>query len=82
MSEYLLPLPESLLTAVREVSTQQGMSIEQFVLSTLTETVSAWRARVAPCSDTVPYSALEVARHLNLSGPPDWSENLDQYLYR
>ena len=82
MSEYLLPLPESLLTAVREVSTQQGMSMEQFLLSTITETVSAWRAREVFRFDAAPDSALEVARHLNLSGPPDWSENLDQYLYR
>lgn len=81
MSEYLLPLPESLLTAVREVSQQQGMSTEQFLLSTITQTVSAWQAREVSRSEATPYSALEVARHLNLAGPPDWSENLDYYLY-
>jgi predicted DNA-binding antitoxin AbrB/MazE fold protein len=26
-------------------------------------------------------SFLQTARSLNLSGPPDWSENLDNYLY-
>jgi hypothetical protein len=78
MSEYLLPLPESLLTAVREVSTQQGISMEQFLLSTITETVSAWQTREVSRADAVPYSALEVARHLNLAGPPDWSENIDK----
>ena len=26
-------------------------------------------------------SFLKTARSLNLSGPPDWSENLDKYLY-
>lgn len=26
-------------------------------------------------------SFLQTARSLNLQGPPDWSENLDEYLY-
>jgi hypothetical protein len=26
-------------------------------------------------------SFLKTARSLNLEGPPDWSENLDKYLY-
>ena len=29
-----------------------------------------------------PYSFLEFAMSLNLEGPEDWSENLDDYLYR
>lgn len=28
-----------------------------------------------------PYSFLKLARSLNLEGPEDWSENLDDYLY-
>jgi len=28
-----------------------------------------------------PYSFFKVASTLNLDGPPDWSENLDAYLY-
>lgn len=28
-----------------------------------------------------PYSFLHLARSLNLEGPVDWSENLDEYLY-
>jgi hypothetical protein len=28
-----------------------------------------------------PYSFLKLAQSLNLEGPEDWSENLDQYLY-
>lgn len=28
-----------------------------------------------------PVSFLRVARALNLEGPPDWSANLDKYLY-
>lgn len=28
-----------------------------------------------------PESFLQVARSLNLSGPPDWSSRLDDYLY-
>lgn len=28
-----------------------------------------------------PSSFLETARSLNLQGPPDWSANLDKYLY-
>ena len=28
-----------------------------------------------------PASFLRTARAQNLSGPPDWSENLDEYLY-
>lgn len=28
-----------------------------------------------------PYSFLDVAQSLNLDGPPDWSEKLDEYLY-
>jgi hypothetical protein len=29
-----------------------------------------------------PYSSLKFAMSLNLEGPADWSENLDEYLYR
>jgi len=29
-----------------------------------------------------PYSFLKYAASLNLDGPEDWSENLDDYLYR
>jgi len=29
-----------------------------------------------------PYSFLKFAKSLNLEGPADWSENLDDYLYR
>lgn len=29
-----------------------------------------------------PYSFLKLAMSLNLEGPEDWSENLDDYLYR
>jgi len=29
-----------------------------------------------------PYSSLKFAMSLNLEGPADWSENLDDYLYR
>lgn len=28
-----------------------------------------------------PYSFFDVALSLNVDGPPDWSENLDAYLY-
>jgi predicted DNA-binding antitoxin AbrB/MazE fold protein len=31
--------------------------------------------------DAAPLSFLEVARSLRLDGPPDWSRNLDRYLY-
>ncbi len=34
-----------------------------------------------PPSEKKQVSFLEVARSLNLDGPPDWSENLDKYLY-
>jgi hypothetical protein len=29
-----------------------------------------------------PYSSLKFAMSMNLEGPKDWSENLDEYLYR
>ena len=32
-------------------------------------------------SEDKPLSFLETARSLNLDGPPDWSKNLDAYLY-
>ena len=32
-------------------------------------------------ADAAPSSFLRTARSLGLSGPPDWSENLDNYLY-
>jgi|GEM_PF-322074 len=35
---------------------------------------------VLPAGDDVP-SFLEVARSLRIEGPPDWSANLDKYLY-
>ena len=35
---------------------------------------------VPPKADT-PVSFLQVARSLNLDGPPDWSVNLEHYLY-
>lgn len=28
-----------------------------------------------------PYSFFDVAMQMKLQGPPDWSENLDKYLY-
>jgi len=31
--------------------------------------------------DAAPLSFLDVARSLRLDGPPDWSRNLDHYLY-
>ena len=34
-----------------------------------------------PLKDAAPLSFLEVARSLRLDGPPDWSRNLDRYLY-
>jgi hypothetical protein len=36
---------------------------------------------VLPSADVVPSSFLHAARALNLSGPADWSANLDNYLY-
>ena len=35
----------------------------------------------AEAADREPMSFLDVARSLNLDGPPDWSENLHEYLY-
>ena len=32
-------------------------------------------------SEDAPASFLQTARSLNLEGPSDWSENLDEYLY-
>jgi predicted DNA-binding antitoxin AbrB/MazE fold protein len=28
-----------------------------------------------------PYGFLDLARSMNLDGPPDWSTNIDEYLY-
>ncbi len=41
------------------------------------------RITVEPISPEAaePASFLETARSLNLQGPPDWSANLDKYLY-
>lgn len=39
------------------------------------------RASSAPVKGE-PYSFLKLAMSLNLEGPEDWSENLDDYLYR
>lgn len=39
------------------------------------------RLKISVISDDEPASFLEVARSLELSGPPDWSVKLDQYLY-
>jgi hypothetical protein len=39
------------------------------------------RASSAPVKGE-PYSFLKFAMSLNLEGPEDWSENLDDYLYR
>jgi hypothetical protein len=35
----------------------------------------------SPTKPAGPYSFLRVARSLKIEGPPDWSENLDEYLY-
>ena len=35
----------------------------------------------APDTEDEAMSFLETARSLNLDGPPDWSANLDEYLY-
>ncbi len=34
-----------------------------------------------PSAEEEPVSFLRIARTLNLEGPPDWSVNLDEYLY-
>lgn len=34
-----------------------------------------------PADEEEPVSFLQTARALNLDGPPDWSANLDAYLY-
>ncbi len=34
-----------------------------------------------PASSTEAPSFLKVARSLKIQGPPDWSENVDKYLY-
>ena len=34
-----------------------------------------------PVKDGQPYAFFQLARELKLKGPPDWSENLDDYLY-
>jgi len=34
-----------------------------------------------PQPDEEPVSFLRLAQTLNLDGPPDWSENVDKYLY-
>ena len=42
------------------------------------------RLVVETIQDTTEHGAnsfLQTAQRLNLDGPPDWSENLDQYLY-
>jgi predicted DNA-binding antitoxin AbrB/MazE fold protein len=36
---------------------------------------------VLPLKEAAPTSFLRTARSLNLSGPADWSANLDNYLY-
>ena len=36
---------------------------------------------VLPSAAAPPASFLRTARSLNLNGPPDWSANLDHYLY-
>ena len=36
---------------------------------------------VLPVREAAPTSFLRTARSLKLSGPPDWSANLDSYLY-
>ena len=37
--------------------------------------------RVKITFKTEPQSFLDVARSLNLDGPPDWSEKFEEYLY-
>ena len=36
---------------------------------------------VLPTTEATPRSFFRTARSLNLQGPPDWSANLDSYLY-
>ena len=37
---------------------------------------------LSPDNKPTPKSFLQTAKSLKLQGEPDWSENLDQYLYR
>jgi hypothetical protein len=39
------------------------------------------RVTIESPSEQKPESYLDVAMALNLDGPPDWSENLEHYLY-
>ena len=36
---------------------------------------------IEPTADETPKSFLQTAKSLHLEGNPDWSENVDQYLY-
>lgn len=44
-------------------------------------TVETWEEPEWMKKTGEPYAFLDVALSLSLEGPPDWSENLDEYLY-
>jgi len=97
MTEYTLQIPDNILATVRQIAEKNHISVNQFLLtatinSLLTANsidVTHEQVMIDAEIDKIPLteqplkwgSFLQVARSLEVEGPPDWSENIDDYLY-
>ncbi len=96
MTEYTLQIPDNILATVRQIAEKNHISVNQFLLtatinSLLTANsidvtyeqvmIDAEMDKGLPLGGQPWGSFLQVACSLEVEGPPDWSENIDDYLY-
>ena len=89
MSESVLQISGNLLTMIKQAAEKNHISVNQFLLTAAKNNLAT--ACKAPeelmkdtNSDEQPLNwgdSLQIARSLEVEGPPDWSENIDYYLY-
>lgn len=71
------------MTAIREIATVKAdgtVEVRNLPAGEQVEVIVLVPARKEN-HEVEPYAFLKVLEQANLDGPPDWSENLEEYLY-
>jgi len=69
-----MSITEAILEKVNALPPEKQAQVLEFVETIIRQGAPATKGGK-------PYAFLETAMRLKLQGPPDWSENLDDYLY-
>lgn len=80
MKNYTLQMPDELLYQMKQKAATLNITPDQFLLTLISDTLQQSNAVVFQ-KPAKWGSFLETAAHLEVAGPPDWSENIDDYLY-